>query len=80
MGDPENTSTECPQCSTIDRKNEPERSLFRCISCGLEGEADFIVTLNIRNRAAVSQPIAAGAIPDLVDPLVASQRVSTVGG
>ena len=33
-----------------------------------------------RNRAAVSQPIAAGAIPDLVDPLVASQRVSTVGG
>ena len=77
--DPHNTSRECPECHTIDRKNRPERSLFRCISCGLEGEADFIASLNIRNRAAVSQPIAAGAILDHVDPPVASQPSLEVG-
>ena len=77
--DPHNTSRECPECHTIDRKNRPERSLFRCISCGLEGEADFIASLNIRNRAAVSQPIAAGAILDYVVPPVASQPSFEVG-
>ena len=77
--DPHNTSRECPNCHTIDRKNRPERSLFRCISCGLEGEADYIASLNIRNRAAVSQPIAAGAIFDRIDPPAASQRASAVG-
>ncbi|QRF75817.1 putative transposase [Thermoplasmatales archaeon] len=57
---PENTSRECPSCHTIDRRNRPERPKFKCISCGLEGEADFIASLNIRNRAAVNQPIVAG--------------------
>lgn len=60
--DPKNTSRECPVCHTIDKRNRPERSRFRCISCGFEGEADFVASLNIRNRAAVSQPIVAGAI------------------
>ena len=60
-------------------KNSPERSLFMCISCGLEGEADFIASLNIRNRAAVNQPIAAGAIFDRIDLPAASQRASAVG-
>ena len=60
--DPQNTSRECPECHTTDKRNRPERSHFRCISCGLEGEADLIASLNIRNRAAVNQPIAAGAI------------------
>ena len=77
--DPHNTSRECPICHTISKKNRPERSQFRCISCGLEGEADYIASLNIRNRAAVSQPIAAGAIFDRIDPPAASQRASAVG-
>ncbi len=77
--DPRDTSRECPKCHTTDRKNRPERSFFRCISCGLEGEADFIAALNVRNRAAVSQPIVVGAIFDHVDPPVASQRASAVG-
>ena len=34
-----NTIMECPACHTVDKGNRPERSLFRCISCGLEGEA-----------------------------------------
>ena len=60
--DPHNTSRECPNCHSISKRNRPERSHFRCVSCGIEGEADFIASLNIRNRAAVSQPIVAGAI------------------
>ena len=70
--DPHNTSRECPNCHTISKKNRPERSQFRCISCRFEGEADYIASLTIRNRAAVSQPIAAGAILDHSDPPAAS--------
>ena len=77
--DPRNTSRECPSCHAISKKNRPERSQFRCISCGIEGEADFIASLNIRNRAAVSQPIVAGAIFDQTIHPAASQRASAVG-
>lgn len=66
--DPHNTSRECPNCHAIDKKHRPEQSVFKCISCGLEGEADFIASLNIRNRAAVNQPIVAGAIFDRLIP------------
>ncbi|MGC8516258.1 MAG: RNA-guided endonuclease InsQ/TnpB family protein, partial [Thermoplasmata archaeon] len=66
--DPHNTSRECPGCHSISKRNRPERSHFRCISCGLDGEADFIASLNIRNRAAISQPIVTGAIFDHVIP------------
>ena len=65
--DPHNTSRECHECHTIDRKNRPERPLFRCISCGLEGEADLIASLNIRKRADVNKPIVTGAIFDRID-------------
>ena len=74
-----NTSMECPVCHTIDKGNRPERFRFRCISCGLEGEADFIASLNIRNRAAIKQPIVACAIFDHSIHPVASQRASAVG-
>ena len=76
---PHNTSRECPDCHSIDKRNRPERSQFRCISCGIEGEADFVASLNIRNRAAVSQPIVAGAIFDQTIHPAASQRASAVG-
>ena len=74
-----NTIMECPACHTVDKGNRPERSQFRCISCGLEGEADFIASLNIRNRAAINQPIVACAIFDHSIHPVASQRASAVG-
>ena len=77
--DPHNTSRECPNCHAITRKNRPERSRFRCISCGLVGEANHIASINIRNRAAVNQPIVAGAIFDHSIHPVASQRASAVG-
>ena len=44
--DPHNTSRECPDCHTISKKNRPERSVFKCISCGLKGEADYIASLD----------------------------------
>ncbi len=68
MVDPKYTSNECPICHAIGRRNRPERSLFRCVSCGFSGEADFIASLNIRNRAAVNQPIVTGVIFDHLIP------------
>ena len=56
---PENTSRECPECHTIDKRNRPSRDNFRCIQCGYIGEADHIAAINIRSRAAVNQPIVA---------------------
>ena len=70
--DPHNTSRECPNCHTISKKNRPERSTFKCISCGLKGEADYIASLNIRNRAVANQPIVAGDFFVHCDTLVAS--------
>jgi predicted RNA-binding Zn-ribbon protein involved in translation (DUF1610 family) len=69
---PHNTSRECPGCHFIDKRSRPERSHFKCVSCGFEGEADFVASLNIRNRAAVSQPIVTEAIFDHSIPPVAS--------
>ncbi|MEM3192220.1 MAG: transposase [Candidatus Parvarchaeota archaeon] len=77
--DPRNTSMECPKCHAISKSNRPERSHFKCVSCGFEGEADFVASLNIRNRAAVNQPIVTGAIFDHSILPVASQRASAVG-
>jgi IS605 OrfB family transposase len=77
--DPHNTSRECPRCHNIDRRNRPERSVFKCVSCGFGGEADFIASLNIRNRAAVNQPIVTGAIFDHSIPPVASQCDLSIG-
>ena len=77
--DPRNTSRECPNCHAITGKNRPERSRFRCISCGLEEEADLIASINIRIRTSFNQPIAAGPIFDHSIHPIASQRASAVG-
>ena len=57
--DPRNTSRECPECHSIDRRNRKDRDTFKCVQCGNGGEADYVASLNIRNRAAVNQPIVA---------------------
>ncbi len=77
--DPRNTSRECPECHSIDRRNRKDRDTFKCVQCGNSGEADYVASLNIRNRAAVNQPIVAGAIFGHFDPPVTSQRASAVG-
>jgi putative transposase len=57
--DPKNTSRECPLCHYTDRGNRFTRDVFRCLSCGYTAPADYVGALNIRARAAVSQPIVA---------------------
>ena len=75
--DPHNTSRECPMCHTIDKRNRPERSRFKCVSCRFEGEADFIASLNIRNRVAVNLPIVAEVIFDhLIAPAASSDALA----
>jgi putative transposase len=57
--DPRNTSRECPECHTIDKRNRPSRDTFRCISCGLQAMADLIAARNIAHRARFNEPIVA---------------------
>tara|TARA_Y100000031_G_scaffold145795_1_gene178788 strand:- start:172 stop:894 length:723 start_codon:yes stop_codon:yes gene_type:complete len=47
---PEYTSQKCPNCGRYDEANR-RRTKFRCIWCGLEGHADVIAAINIRNNA-----------------------------
>lgn len=57
--DPRNTSRTCPKCgftSKLNRRGER----FQCGNCGFVGFADHIAALNIRGRAAVSQPYVSG--------------------
>jgi len=54
---PRGTSHICPICGVEDRKNRPERDLFRCIGCGYAGHADHVAAINIAARANVNRPI-----------------------
>lgn len=54
---PRGTSHICPACGVEDRKNRPERDLFRCTQCSYAGNADHIAAINIAARADVNRPI-----------------------
>ena len=54
---PRGTSHICPVCGVEDRKNRPERDLFRCIGCGYAGHADHVAAINIAARVNVNRPI-----------------------
>jgi len=54
---PRGTSHICPLCGVEDRKNRPERDLFKCIGCGYAGQADHVAAINIAARADVDKPI-----------------------
>jgi IS605 OrfB family transposase len=60
---PRNTSKTCPRCGYADGANRRTRSLFRCIRCGFQHNADYVGSLNLSRaklassgRAAVNQP------------------------
>jgi len=55
--DPKNTSRQCSACGHIDEKNRPTRADFRCVCCGHSENADLNAAKNIRNRAAIIQPM-----------------------
>ncbi len=55
--DPRYTSQACNRCGTVDKRNRPDQATFRCIGCGHTTSADFNAACNIRDRAAVIQPM-----------------------
>jgi IS605 OrfB family transposase len=54
---PKNTSKECPICHHIEKSNRESQIKFACKSCGFSHLADFIASLNIRDRALVNVPM-----------------------
>jgi transposase len=53
---PRNTSRECSECGHIDKRNRPSQSVFRCLACGYEANADFNAACVIAGRASTSKP------------------------
>ena len=48
------TSQECPKCHTIDSKNRKDQAHFVCTKCGYKRNADYVGSVNIRNRRSIS--------------------------
>jgi putative transposase len=44
------TSQTCPACGFVAKENRPTQSLFRCLDCGFEHNADIVGAMNIRNQ------------------------------
>jgi IS605 OrfB family transposase len=62
---PRNTSKTCPRCGYADGANRRTQSLFRCIRCGFQHNADYVASLNLSKfelarlgRAPVNGPNA----------------------
>lgn len=51
------TSQRCSICGYTDKLNRRTQSSFVCLACGYEENADVNAAINIRERAAISQPI-----------------------
>jgi len=48
--DPRNTSKTCPKCHYCSRSNRRTQSLFRCVKCRYESNADRVGAMNIAIR------------------------------
>ncbi len=74
---PAYTSQECPVCHYINKNNRYNRDNFKCLKCGYKNEADYVASLNIKNRVAVNLPIVAGIIYDrLICPAASSHALA----
>lgn len=51
---PYKTSQECPKCNHTQRENRV-RENFKCLKCGFSEQADYVGSLNIRNRFLTGQ-------------------------
>jgi len=47
------TSQECPACHNIDKKNRKDQAHFKCTQCGYKRNADYVASVNIRNRRSI---------------------------
>lgn len=56
--DPRHTSTTCPECGHVNKRNRPTRDRFCCKRCGHAAPADETAARVIASRAAISQPNA----------------------
>ncbi len=55
--DPRNTSRTCNRCGYCDKRNRTSQSRFSCLQCVHVAVADVNAAHNIRDRAAVNQPM-----------------------
>ncbi|MCQ5362145.1 MAG: transposase [Candidatus Methanomethylicia archaeon] len=51
---PKNTSITCPRCGWVDKANRRSQSLFRCVQCGFQHNADYVASLNL-SRAELAR-------------------------
>ena len=51
---PQNTSRTCPICGSVSKDNRKTQALFKCVSCGHQGNADVIAAINIKERGRSS--------------------------
>jgi IS605 OrfB family transposase len=61
--DPAYTSQRCNACGHTERKNRRSQAEFCCVACGHSAPADYNAALNIRDRAAVKQPMVSNPMP-----------------
>lgn len=55
---PAYTSTTCPLCDCISKKNRASRDTFKCIQCGLTAMSDYIAAYNIYKLSGRCHPAA----------------------
>ena len=60
------------RCGNVDRRNRPERNLFRCIKCGFSDETDYVAALNIAKKAVFNQPIVAPSLNEAYEVVAIS--------
>jgi IS605 OrfB family transposase len=48
------TSQECPVCHHIDKRNRTKQKFFKCVKCGYKRNADYVGSVNIRNRRSIT--------------------------
>ena len=51
---PQNTSRTCPICGCVSKDNRKTQALFKCVSCGHQGNADVVAAINIKERGRSS--------------------------
>ena len=60
---PKYTSRTCPMCGHIDKRNR-EGTVFKCVNCGFEDNADINAAKNILSRFHQEKPIDVDIVPD----------------
>lgn len=63
--EPRYTSQTCPRCGNVDKGNR-DGTLFRCIACGYEANADLNASINILNRFCQERVnLSSDIVPDV---------------